>query len=981
MNPLSPLVAETSWFAGFLNNQLVAEVSHLDDTVTLRNYDGNAIESIPVAVIHTLTLTPRFFRNQLVIETKVGRTISVKWLQRRQSQALHDAVQLRIAHHRQVEEKRLERQALNDAVQLRTARHRQQVEEKRLERQAAAHARELTAQITVWAERLKRLLPLNHYIRQSRADQANGLASQLTGQFNERIRRHLGVETSKALSWIEEVAELDTLRSLRDKSNRDFADRTVPSVQNATDGLLPNRLTDEQARAIATDEDVTLVLAGAGTGKTAVIIGKIAHLVRNLGVPPAAILALAFNRDAALEIKKRLPANLEGVNVSTFHSFGLKVISSVDKAPSISKMAPDNYAYNKAIDNILHDMMMNAELAEPVIALASTFSAEYRAPFDFDSQVAYQQYIIDNELRTLSGDLVKSFEELTLANFLTRNSIAFEYEKSYQFRTDTREHRQYRPDFYLPDYDTYIEHFALNRDGRPPPGWIGYAEGVAWKRKLHDKHQTRLIETYSWQHRDATLLTTLEEKLQSHKVAFSPVPMQELVHKLSQERLSWLSKLIGTFLHHVKSGDLSPKEIGRRARNSRDPRRTEHFLTLFGRVRREYQALLEADQAIDFHDLINQATGIIRKGDWHNPYQYVLIDEFQDISDGRMALARTLRQPDLAYFLVGDDWQSIYRFAGSHVGLIHHCDHHLGHTQRTNLTQTFRFGNGILKPSTVFIQRNPEQTKRSLRSRSQTSGQGITVIASTKVEDGLNQALLAIREIDDSTDKTVLVLGRYKAGQKVLGRLGRSYAQVKFSTVHSAKGREADYVIVLDLKDDRYGFPCRVEDDPILELVMPPTLGQPYPNAEERRLFYVALTRARKGAYLVADANRPSPFVRELVETCPEVRSQGDLSHRCPACRRGALIPSQSGKTLRCSIYPGCQHQAPRCPNCRSGHAILNPDRTSATCTNPDCHQPPKVCPRCQAGILVLRTRPRAFWACSQYVATPSCTYTARKKT
>ncbi len=674
MNPLSPLVAETSWFAGFLNNQLVAEVSYLDDTVTLRNYDGNAIESIPVAVIHTLTLTSRFFRNQLVIETKGGRTISVKWLQRRQSQALHDAVQLRIAHHRQVEEKRLERQALNDAVQLRIARHRQQVEEKRLERQAAAHARELTAQITVWAERLKRLLPLNHYIRQSRADQANGLASQLTGQFNERIRRHLGVETSKTLSWIEEVAELDTLRSLRDKSNRDFADRTVPSVQNATDGLLPNRLTDEQARAIATDEDVTLVLAGAGTGKTAVIIGKIAHLVRNQGVPPAAILALAFNRKAALEIRERLPADLNGVYVSTFHSFGLKVISKFDKAPSISKMAQDDYAYNKAIDDILRDMMMDPELAEHIMAMGSTLSAEYRAPFDFDSPLAYQQFIRDNELRALSGDLVKSFEELILANFLIRNSIAFEYEKSYRFLTATWEYRQYRPDFFLPDYDIYIEHFALNIDGRPPKGWTGYAKGVAWKRELHHKHKTRLIETYSWQQRDSSLLTTLEAKLRSHKVAFSPVPMQELMCKMSQERLLWLSHLIGTFLHHVKSGDLNAEEIRRRARNSRDQRRTEHFLTLFGRVRREYQALLEADQAIDFHDLINQATGIILRGDWHNPYQYVLIDEFQDISDGRMALAQTLRQPDLAFFLVGDDWQSIYRFAGSHVGLIHHCD-------------------------------------------------------------------------------------------------------------------------------------------------------------------------------------------------------------------------------------------------------------------------------------------------------------------
>ena len=224
------------------------------------------------------------------------------------------------------------------------------------------------------------------------------------------------------------------------------------------------------------------------------------------------------------------------------------------------------------------------------------------------------------------------------------------------------------------------------------------------------------------------------------------------------------------------------------------------------------------------------------------------------------------------------------------------------------------------------------------------------------------------------------MLGRYQSSQKALGRRRKSNAHVEFSTVHSAKGREADYVIVLDLKDNKYGFPCRVEDDPILELVMPPTLGQSYPNAEERRLFYVALTRARKGAYLVADAIRPSPFVRELVEICPEVRHKGDMTHRCPSCGRGALIPSKSGKNLRCSLYPGCQHLAPFCTHCRSGYAILQPDRTAATCTNPKCHQQLKVCPHCRAGILVLRTGPQAFWGCSQFMAIPSCTYTARRE-
>ena len=97
--------------------------------------------------------------------------------------------------------------------------------------------------------------------------------------------------------------------------------------------------------------------------------------------------------------------------------------------------------------------------------------------------------------------------------------------------------------------------------------------------------------------------------------------------------------------------------------------------------------------------------------------------------------------------------------------------------------------------------------------------------------------------------------------------------RVEFSTVHSAKGREEDYAVVLDLKDDRFGFPSKVGDDPLLELVLPPASGRAYPFAEERRLFYVAMTRARVGTYLVTDSRRPSPFVEELQQ------SPGTLRH------------------------------------------------------------------------------------------------------
>ena len=401
----------------------------------------------------------------------------------------------------------------------------------------------------------------------------------------------------------------------------------------------------------------------------------------------------------------------------------------------------------------------------------------------------------DNELRTFKGEMVKSFEELTIANFLAENGIRYEYEGRYEQDTATSEYRQYEPDFYLPNDAIYIEHFALDKDGRPPRGWAGYAEGVAWKRAQHAEHGTALLETYSWQHRDGTLLTSLEERLREHDVELAPVPIEDLVDELSAEKLSVLSRMLGTFLHHVKSADLSEQEVERRMRLAKDRRRAERFGRLFNHTRREYERLLRKEQAIDFHDLINQAAELIRTEKWESPYQYVLVDEFQDISDGRMALVSALKSTNIAYFLVGDDWQSIYRFAGSHVSLIHECDTHLGYTERVNLSRTFRFGDGILDPSSAFVQRNPEQTKRSLSAHRQEGDEGITVIATDDEESGVNMALTMIREANPEGKESVLVLGRFQSSRAALGnQRGSERYGIEFSTAHSAKGREADYV-------------------------------------------------------------------------------------------------------------------------------------------------------------------------------------------
>ena len=787
------------------------------------------------------------------------------------------------------------------------------------------------------------------------------------------VQEHLSIEEREALNRLAPYEFIEKLDAARERANSAYIRAQVPTVRRAS---LPNPVSEEQAEAIATDEDVTLALAGAGTGKTGVIVGKAAHLVRNEAVLTSEILVLTYNKDAAKNIRDRLRDDLTEVAVNTFHAFGSGVIADVEgRKPTISTLAEDEVTLVEAVEDTIREMLQDPAQSRPLVDFIASFLTPYRPAHDFETLAEYKAYVYNVDRLTLKGHHVKSIEELEIANFLTMQGIEYEYERRYQEQLATREFSQYRPDFYLPEHDIYIEHFALDERERPPPGWPNYVKGVKWKRDTHRKYSTNLIETFSWQRKKGELLETLQARLEREGVEFRPVPVEELVKKLAErpQRISRLAGLLKTFLDHVKTSGLTYELLCNRVRGDR--RRSELFLEVFRLVNERYEQLLLEEGALDFHDLINRAAGYIREGRWESPYRYVLVDEFQDISAGRMALLQALRQENKAYFLVGDDWQSIYRFAGSDVGLVRNCGEWLGHVKERSLSQTFRFGKGIGDPSTDFVRRNPEQTQRELlpRPKNGSADEGITVVA----DGDPRRAIEEIASRAGGKDLPVLVLGRYNDSEKELPQ--ELHRRFIFRTVHKAKGLQAEFAVVLGLKDERKGFPSQIEDDPLLELVLPSKDEGAYPFAEERRLFYVAMTRAKRGVYLVTDPKRPSAFVRELLQNFPDLRQLGEFpppDPPCPRCHSGQLILSQSSKNLRCSNDPYCQHLAPRCRVCAAGYTVVRDQSTSA-CTNPVCDHAPKVCPMCRVGVLERKpSRHGPFWGCSEYRSLPPCRYT-----
>ena len=896
MRPHHQVAADSAWLYRLFTLGS-SRVSLTGETIHIEQSHGDVRVKIPVVTISSITIRRSWFWHRLTIQLTDDTERSIGGLDRREAELIRDAALEEAARIRKLAEAEAVRRA-EEAARI----HKLAVAE------AVRRARDLSPRLTQLDEELHQLFAGDRYARYRDSLKLHEAIAPTLLECEGLIREHFEQEAKEALGRLEHLEPIKGFEAARKRANSLFVSTYVPAVKDATLGALPNPLTNEQAEAVATDEDATLVLAGAGTGKTSVIVGKVAHLVRNQGVSPDEVLVLAFNRKAADEVRGRLTRDLATANVHTFHAFGLRVIAEVEKTKPI--LAKESELHG-TLKDILNELLDDQHESDAVADFITSYYGVYESVLNFDTQEDYDEYIRSVELQSLSGARVRSFEELEIANYLTKRGVKFCYERPYPVRTQTQEFRQYHPDFYLPDYNIYIEHQALDKNDNPPRGWKGYKEKVEWQRQTHKKHGTKLIETYSWQHWEGTLLDDLGRRLKKEGVRLERVSVSQRksILILVQLLIESLARLIAKFLNHVKTNNLSPEELLARARKQGMLWLYEAFLRVFEQVRARYEQRLRAEKKLDFHDLINRAAHYIREGNWTSQYRCVLVDEFQDISAGRMKLLEALKRDDTAYFLVGDDWQSINRFAGSDVGLLRNCGNYLGHVQTRTLSSTFRFGEGILAPSTAFVRRNPEQTQRTLTSANSAEDKGITIVAADDPSIGLQKVREDIEASERGNGYSVLVLGRYNfSGDASQVRTPSE----EFSTVHRAKGREADYVVVLDLKDGHWGFPSRIEDNSLLELVLPPTSGKPYPFAEERRLFYVAMTRARIGAYFITNPVRPSAFVTELHEQSGSLRQLGALAPKCPDCNRGRLVKI----THRYSQFWGCTRYWSE-PSCR----------------------------------------------------------------
>jgi len=786
----------------------------------------------------------------------------------------------------------------------------------------------------------------------------------------------------------------------RNEAIKKFIDGELREVKDFFDTIESNPLTPEQRLAVVTDEDATLVLAGAGSGKTSVIVAKAAYLIQRSIRQPEEILLLAFGKDAAEEMATRIEQRSGSlVDALTFHALGYGIIRELEgHAPALAPHASDD----AQLRTLLRDILLN-EIAtqKHLYALLLKWFAEiyvpYKSEWDFKTKDEYYHYVEAHELRTLKGEIVRSFEESEIANWLFLNGIAYEYEPVYEHELPENDRRVYTPDFRLTESGVYIEHFGV-RKARGPDGATrlttapyvdreSYLEGMEWKRTVHRDHGTTLIETYSYERVEGGLTEALAEKLAPY-VSLNPMPSEQVFETLAEMgQVDAFTQTFGTFLRHFKSTGSTIEQCRKRAKASSDPARGIAFLEIFAPTFEAYQHRL--GERIDFEDMIVRATEHVQAGRFRSPYRHLLIDEFQDISVGRarLLLALKAQHPDVRIFAVGDDWQSIYRFSGSDIHLMRDFGREFGGTladstgihRTVDLGRTFRSVDKIASPARRFVLKNPSQIKKQVIAAGAADAPAIKVSYYSRGQAGtaLRAALGAIQESAPSDRKTsVLLLGRYHfvRPDDIVER-SSSYPSlsIRFMSVHGSKGLEADHVVILRANSGHMGFPSEIVDDPLLDLVLPEP--ERFDHAEERRLFYVALTRARKSVTILADSEKPSVFVEELVDgdeyQTVESGKPEVAQHRCGACggRMLAKTSMNGGMRFECEHRFLCGETLRPCNACGSDLPVQDSaDPQSLICS---CGARFPVCPECKDGWLVERKgRYGRFLGCVRY---PSC--------
>ena len=510
-----------------------------------------------------------------------------------------------------------------------------------------------------------------------------------------------------------------------------------------------------------------------------------------------------------------------------------------------------------------------------------------------------------------------------------------------------------------------------------------------------------MIYTYSAYNDRRPLLDHLKEELVSAGFELKPRSKEEIMKKLiTSEENRYIRKLVSLvmrFISNFKVNGYTADEFNRMYHSTQNVR-TRLFLNICQDCYLEYERFLKENNAVDFDDMINESDRILREIEDMKQkldFKYVIVDEYQDISRQRFDLVTSLRKvTDAKIIAVGDDWQSIYAFSGSDITLFTKFAEKMGYAKLLKIVRTYRNSQEVIDIAGAFIQKNQEQIQKELiankhiedpviiytydskrKDRNGDNRSGANYAIAHAVETALERIIEYNKAERKPANSSILLIGRFgfdgdkleKSGLFEYTSRGKKLRSVKYPqlnitylTAHSSKGLGYDNVIVVNGRNETYGFPAKIEDDPVLSLVIKEDRSIEY--AEERRLFYVAMTRTKNRVFFIAPEQNPSEFLLELKHDYKSVVLKGDWNEditaipsykkTCPMCGYPMQYRYKSAYGLKLFIctnepevcgfmtnkYEAGKLSIVKCDQCRDGYLIVKPGKEKSQfmlgCTN-----------------------------------------------
>lgn len=662
-------------------------------------------------------------------------------------------------------------------------------------------------------------------------------------------------------------------------------------------------LNKKQRQAVLDNNKRVLVLAGAGSGKTKTLIQKIMYLIAEKQVSPKHILAITFTRNAANEMMDRLIlmadtdgtykqiisnkkltrkeknkkrreyikkyAWLNSITVKTFHSLCNQILRSSGNSEFDTKF------------KILMDAVFDADQSSRQIARETTEEIIHKLII-FESQrndasylLSLKRYILNyyvdvHNLRlhekqpdlyqkpytTLGGERVRSKSERDIADWLYRHRIKYVYEPIIAPETF-----EMQPDFFIPEANLFLEHVSN----------LSYS--LDDKERVMEEAGENYYKIHESVMKDTALFNKKMDELVLSRIDkdFSQLSPLEFTEEFrgNEKYLRYFILDVMKMIDKIKVHNKQFKSIYDKAMND-DHARIRDFYKLAKPLFYGYQDYCVNHSYLDFNDLIIRTVSLFKRQKkirerYQQKFKYILVDEFQDVNTVQVELLKQLIHDENQLFCVGDDWQSIYGFRGSNVEYIVNFKEYFSNPTLIKLHVNYRSNTTIVDASNEIIKHNKYKIDKEIQSF-QEHGKKIYLYSARKEEhDGVATVLKNCKNLlkNGYRSEDILVLTRTRksdAFKEYYEKLRKK--RIRITTIHQAKGLEAKVVFIIGLVDGFYGFPNLRDDDRIFQLIKKNDFE--LNMEEERRLFYVALTRAKEELFLISEIGRESDFITEI---------------------------------------------------------------------------------------------------------------------